>query len=128
METFLALLALCVGNSPVNSPHKGQWRGALLFSLICAGINDWVNNRAAGDLRPRRAPNDVTVKFLRSSNTYLARFPLEMHCLFEQTAGPSQPYWAEVRPLPGIVFPGKIGNFRACFHARMPDRYVPTDT
>ena len=29
---------------PVNSPHKGQWRGALMFSLICAWINDWVNN------------------------------------------------------------------------------------
>ena len=26
--------------SPVNSPHKGQWRGALMFSLICAWIND----------------------------------------------------------------------------------------
>ena len=24
---------------PVNSPHKGQWRGALMFSLICAWIN-----------------------------------------------------------------------------------------
>ena len=24
---------------PVNSPHKGQWRGALMFSLICARIN-----------------------------------------------------------------------------------------
>ena len=31
METFSALLALCVGNSPVNSPHKGQWRGVLMF-------------------------------------------------------------------------------------------------
>ena len=38
METFSALLALCAGNSPVpvNSPHKGQWCGALMFSLICA--------------------------------------------------------------------------------------------
>ena len=27
-----------------NSPHKGQWRGALIFSLICARINGWVNN------------------------------------------------------------------------------------
>ena len=53
METFSALLALCAGNSPVpvNSPHKGQWRGALMFSLICARINGWVNNRKAGDLR-----------------------------------------------------------------------------
>ena len=30
-----ALLAFCYG-SPVNSPRKGQWRGALVFSLICA--------------------------------------------------------------------------------------------
>ena len=40
METFSALLFLCTGNSPVNSPHKGQWRGALLFSLVWA----WTNN------------------------------------------------------------------------------------
>ena len=25
-----------IHRSPVNSPHKGQWRGALMFSLICA--------------------------------------------------------------------------------------------
>ena len=40
---------------PVNSPHKGQWRGALMFSLICARIKDWVNNREAGDLRRHRS-------------------------------------------------------------------------
>ena len=28
--------------SPVNSPHKGQWRGALVFSMICSWINSWV--------------------------------------------------------------------------------------
>ena len=43
---------------PVNSPHKGQWRGALMLSLICAC---WVNNREAGDLRRHRAHYDVTV-------------------------------------------------------------------
>ena len=47
--------------SPVNSPHKGQWRGALMFSLICAWINVWVNNREAGDLRHHRAHYDVIV-------------------------------------------------------------------
>ena len=36
---------------PVNFPHKGRWRGALMFSLICARINGSVNNREAGDLR-----------------------------------------------------------------------------
>ena len=61
METFSALLALCAGNSPVNSPQKGQWHGALMFSLICAWINDWVNNREAGDLRRHRTRYDTTV-------------------------------------------------------------------
>ena len=41
--------------------HKGQWRGALMFSLICAWINGWVNNREAGDLRRDRVHYDVTV-------------------------------------------------------------------
>ena len=44
-----------IHRSSVNSPHKGQWRGALMFSLICAWINDWVNTRGAGDLRRHRA-------------------------------------------------------------------------
>ena len=46
---------------PVNSLHKGQWRGALMFSLICVWINGWVNNREAGDLRRYRAYYDVIV-------------------------------------------------------------------
>ena len=50
-----------IHRSPVNSPHKGQWRVALIFSLICVWINDWVNNREAGDLRRYRAHYDVTV-------------------------------------------------------------------
>ena len=46
---------------PVNSHHKGQWRGALMFSLICAWKNCWVNDHEAGDLRRHRTPCDVTV-------------------------------------------------------------------
>ena len=46
---------------PVNSPHKGQWRGVLIFTLICARINGWANNREAGDLRRHRAHYDVIV-------------------------------------------------------------------
>ena len=64
METFSALLAICAGNSPVPGefpPHKGQWRGALMFTLICARINGWVNNREAGDLRRYRTHYDVIV-------------------------------------------------------------------
>ena len=51
METFSTLLAPCMGNSQsvVHCPHKGQWRGSLIFSLICAWINSWINTREAGD-------------------------------------------------------------------------------
>ena len=57
METFSTLLVICAG----NSLHKGQWRRALMFSLICAWINGCVNNREAGDLRCHRTHYDVTV-------------------------------------------------------------------
>ena len=46
LSSFWSMMPLSIGNifrvtgplcgSPVNSPHKGQWRGALMFSLICA--------------------------------------------------------------------------------------------
>ena len=50
-----------IHQSPVNSPHKGQWRGALLFSLIFVWINAWVNDHEAGDLRRHHAHYDVIV-------------------------------------------------------------------
>ena len=50
--------------SPVNSPHKGQWRRALMFSLICVWLNGRVNNRKAGDLRRYCAHYDVIVMHL----------------------------------------------------------------
>ena len=68
METFSALLALCAGKStvPVNPPHKGKWRGALMFSLICAWINGCVNSLEAGDLRRHGAHYVVTVMIILS--------------------------------------------------------------
>ena len=50
-----------VHRSPVNSSHKGQWRRALMFSLICVWINSWINNLEAGDLRRYRTHYDVIV-------------------------------------------------------------------
>ena len=41
MKTFSALLALCERNPPVDSPHKGQVHGALMFSLIYVCTNGW---------------------------------------------------------------------------------------
>ena len=63
-----------IHRSTVNSPHKGQWRGALLFSLICAWINAWVNNREAGDLKRRRTHYIVIVMiYLLSPNDHLSQ-------------------------------------------------------
>ena len=61
-----------IHRSPVNSPHKGKWRGALMFSLICAWINAWVNNRETGDLRRHRAHYDVIVMSMAAFNISLA--------------------------------------------------------
>ena len=40
-----------IHRSPVNFTHKGQLRGALMFSLICVWINSCVNNCEVGDWR-----------------------------------------------------------------------------
>ena len=64
--------------SPVNSPHKGQRRGALMFSLICTWINGSVNNRKAGDLRRQRGHYDASVM----QRTYLFCFWLLVWFLF----------------------------------------------
>ena len=50
-----------IHGSPVDSPHKGQWRGALMFSLICAWTNGRANTRDAGDLRRHHAHYDAIV-------------------------------------------------------------------
>ena len=78
IEPYSALLALCAGNLPVpvNSPHKGQSRGALIFSLVCARINDWVNNREAGDLRRHRGHYDVNAYSRHESGNYCAQMYL----------------------------------------------------
>ena len=54
-----------IHRSPVKSPHKGQWRGALIFSLICVWISGLVNNRETGDLRRHRDHYNVTVMRFR---------------------------------------------------------------
>ena len=50
-----------IRRSPVKSPHNGRWCGALMFSLICAWINGWVNNREADDLTCYNPHCNVTV-------------------------------------------------------------------
>ena len=65
---------------PVNSPHKGQWRGALMFSLICVWINGWVNNHEAGDLRRHCGHYDVNVMWKWPVAEYARSHWLIQHC------------------------------------------------
>ena len=60
MKTFSTLLTLCAVTRRIPCT-KSQWRRAFIFSLICAWINDWVNNREAGDLGGHHAHYDVSV-------------------------------------------------------------------
>ena len=61
-----------IHRSPVNSPHRGQWRGALMFSLICARVNGIVNNGEAGDLRRNRVNYDVTLMSTSDTRCYIS--------------------------------------------------------
>ena len=74
-----------IHRSPVNSPHKGQWRGALMFSLICVWINGWATNGEAADLRRYRAHCDVTVMIYIVKFIFLYRnccnlFQITLNC------------------------------------------------
>ena len=57
MKTFPRLWPFVSGinRSSVDPSHKGQWRRALMFSLICSWTNGWTNTLNAGDLRLYRA-------------------------------------------------------------------------
>ena len=63
METFSVKLTICAGNSPVTGKSCTKANDAELrcFSLICAWLNGWVNNRETGDLRRHRAYYDATI-------------------------------------------------------------------
>ena len=65
-----------IHRSPVNSTHKGQWRGALMFSLIRARIKCWVDTGEAGDLRRYRVHCDVIVMSLTNGKVISDDSPL----------------------------------------------------
>ena len=67
-----------IHRSAVNSPHKCQWRGALMFSLICAWINDWVH----------------TIKCTIVSRWFgMSSHPLWHHCNDNQHSMPWPQWW-----------------------------------
>ena len=81
-----------IRRSPVNSPHKGQWRWAVMFPLICAWINSWINNREAGYLRRHAAHYQVTVMDIDDAKTIgnpglAAFYSLASWCQFVSNCG-----------------------------------------
>ena len=104
-----------IHRSPVSSPRKGQWCGALMFPLICAWINGWVKNRKAGDLRRNRAHYDVTImrngeenyswpwkyvsfrnlNWCRMSSLFERAIPLIHNCM--------RPHWLEIAQLLNVT-------------------------
>ena len=66
----------------VKSPHKGQWCGALMFSLPCAWINDWVNNREAGDLRRYRGHYGVNAMMISIQQLLIIKFTKYLGFIF----------------------------------------------
>ena len=65
MKTFIPLywpFVRGIHRWPLDSPQKGQWRGAFIFSLMYAWTNGLANTRDADGLRRYRARWDVTLK------------------------------------------------------------------
>ena len=70
-----------IHRSAVNSTHKGQWRGALIFSLKCTWINGWANNHEASDLRHHRAHyNDIVTPW----SLAIISFCVELFWIYRQ--------------------------------------------
>ena len=94
---------------PVDSPHKGQWRWALMFSLICAWTNGWVNNRDADDLRRHRTHHDVTVMAKRRGQFCKTSSIICHHCNVSPSQGnlgyvPQEPWIQNMSLRHNILF------------------------
>ena len=102
------LLAVCTGNSPVPGefPSQGQWRGALMFSLIWAWTNSWVNNWDAGDLLRHPAHYDVSA-MLRHIITWLV-------CLSRWWFPQCMKNRAQI-----CTIPGNLKNIPKCSHSHI---------
>ena len=91
------------GPSPVtgNSLHKGQWRGALMFSLSWAWIHGWANNRKVDALR---CHYDVIIMKTYSVITLLSeqngRDFAEIFTCKSVSHSDSQSYWSLLSRVP----------------------------
>ena len=70
-----------IHQAPVNSSHKGKWRGSSMCSLICAWTNGWANYWNAGYLRRHRAHYDfIAMTYIHKCNVYTI-YVIELYLL-----------------------------------------------
>ena len=117
METFSALLALCVGNSLVTGEFSSQTPLMQSFDVFFdLRLNKWlVNNQDAGDLGCHHIHYDITVMFL--STAVLTHWGRVMHiCVVKQTIIGSYngllPGWRQaiIYTNAGILIIGPLGT------------------
>ena len=105
----------------MNSPHKGQWRGALMFSLVCAWINCWVNNHEASDLRRHRSHYDVTLMKKGAENRIIK--PMHLMLVISELPKLTQQeciYFVQLRSYTGTIYafnplwPGDVIWWHTC--------------
>ena len=100
-----------IHRSTVYSPHKGQWRRALMFSLICGRINGWVNNGEDGDLRRHRSHNVVIVMIHveRKYGSHITPFEVEV---------PNEWFWILHRERTTVSLPYLVKHFETTVQLR----------
>ena len=107
-----------IHRSPVNFPHKGQWRGALMFTLICARKNGWVNNGEVGDLRRYLAHYDVIVMILwifqRKNWLWHLCFWRLLHCFYMYVI--CSDFVSNDNPVKDNIFAGEKNAILFCFN------------
>ena len=108
---------------PVNSPHKGHWRGASVFSLICAWNNSRANNGDAGNFRCHGAHYDVILMHV-SVHVYV--------CVLSKTLRPDNQNYYCYSFTKWILFPSVISTsgFVKLFNHQMTDEpyHLPEET
>ena len=78
-----------IHRSAVNSPHKGQWRGALMFSLTCP-LNEQLSKQYWWFETPSHPHHNVTIMFTGIMNfSILCRSDVTNAWLM---------YWASIKP------------------------------
>ena len=126
-----------IHQSQVDSSHKGQWRRALMLSLICTWTNGWANNWDTSNLRCYHAHYDVTVMFeivplclglhcalimiIMTHFCDQTKHKLHKYSLLMQLKAPRNFYW-----MSNMFLGVEIFLFFVCYHV-VPKRHSQLD-